>query len=141
MKRTFAFRDGKCVEITPDHVKELHYVQDDIKQFRSPDGAVIEGKSQWREHLKRTGTVEMSHADIKAGEKVWSKRKRDFAEKLASGEKYAKPVDVPVLESRDYERSRLNTEMANKLYNRPAPSRTELLKLTWDTAQDLRRRK
>lgn len=114
------------------------HVQDDLKEFRSPDGALITSRTKWREHLKRTGTVEMSHSDIKAGTEKWNKRKRDFAEKISRNQPLSR--EVPVMESRGHD-SRLNAEMANKLYNRPAPSRTELLKLTMETAADLQRRK
>lgn len=140
MKRTYAFRDGKCVEITPDRVKELHYVQNDL-EFQSSDGKHIGSRSEWREHLKRTGAIEMGHSDVKASTTQWNKRKAAFAEKLAKAPKDVRPVDAPVLEAPDYQRTRLNAEVRNRLEGRPAPSRTELIKLTMEQARDLAKRR
>ena len=133
MKRTYAFRDGKFVEITPAHVKELHFVQDDIKEYG--------GRSKWREYLKRTGAVEMGHSDVKASTEQWNKRKSAFAEKLARAPKEVRQVDTPVLDAPDYQRTRLNAEVRNRLEGRPEPSRTELIKITLEQARDLARRR
>ncbi len=142
MKRTYAFRNGKFVEITPEETKRVFNVQGDLKEFRSSDGKYIGGKRQWRDHLKRTGTIELGHSDIAASKSKWEKRKAAFAESLAKAPKSGvREVEREVINTPDYERSRLNAEVRNRLEGRPAPSRTELLKLTMDQAEYLGRRR
>lgn len=140
MKRSYAWRNGRLVELTPPEVDALHYVQDDIAEFHSPDGARIRGKAQWREHLKATGSIELGHSDIRAATTHWQKRKDDFKEKLkkAEGVKEAEP---PGGEIRAGEWSRLGVEMLNRLYNRPLPDRKTLIKLSIETARDLIKRR
>lgn len=41
-----------------------HYVMPDLQPFMSNTGQFIESRAQWNEHLKRTGTVEMSARDF-----------------------------------------------------------------------------
>lgn len=130
--RYVADKDGHWIPLERE-VSSTHYVQPDIAEFRSPDGAHITGRAQWREHLKRTGTVEMGHADLKDAQRAWKKRKRDFAESIKDAHKHGvKPAEVPQQheEIRDYQRSRLNAEVRNRLEGRPAPSLTQLLKIT-----------
>ena len=47
----------------------------DIEPFRSPDGQMIMGRAQWREHLKATDTIEMGHSDVKYAQTEWLKKK------------------------------------------------------------------
>ncbi len=119
--------------------KEFHHVQDDIMEFRSPDGTHITGRKQWREHLRRTDSMEMGHSDIKVAEQGWSKRKERFRERL--NRPGAKEVEAPSGEIRPTEHKRIDIEMANRLHNRPLPDRKTLIKLTLDTMKDLNRRR
>lgn len=123
-------------------VSRLHYVQPDIADFRSADGAHISGRSHWREHLKRTGAVEMGHSDIKAATESWNKRKAAFQDRIKGAESTGvRQVETPVVESCPMDRTRLSSEMANRLYNRPSPDRKTMIKLTLETAKDLARRR
>ncbi len=101
----------------------------------SPDGKHISGKKQWREHLARTGAVEMGHSDIAATKTKWDKRKAAFAEDLAKAPKDVGPVDREVINTPDYQRSRLNNEIKNRLEGRPTPDRITLLKLVMEEAR------
>jgi hypothetical protein len=118
------------------------FVMPDITPFKSPDGAYITGRRAWREHLKVTNSIEMSHSDVKAAQAQWAKRKEAHKDRLkgseqciADAEKYA-----PKGEVRPYQMSRLNVEMANRLHGRPTPERKEMIKLTLDTAKRMSRR-
>src|SRR5437879_12635207 len=82
IKHTYAWRNGRLVELTAQQINELHYVQDDIAEFQSTDGARIRGRTQWREHLKRTGSVEMGHSDMKAAERQWKKKREACKERV-----------------------------------------------------------
>jgi hypothetical protein len=42
-----------------------HLVMTDIQPFMANTGEYIESRSQWKEHLKRTGCVELTKADLK----------------------------------------------------------------------------
>jgi hypothetical protein len=142
MRRWVYDKDGNSREIdVSPRIDDLHYVQGDIAEFRSPDGAYISGRMQWREHLERTGQIEMGHSDLKATKEKWDKKKEAFKERIN------KPVpkvplrgEVNVMESREHE-SRINSEIKNRLDGRPAPDRKTLIKLTLETAQDLARRR
>lgn len=140
MKRIYAWRNGKLVEITPGQTDKFHYVQDDVKAFQSMDGAFIEGRAQWREHLKRTDSVEMGHSDIKSAERAWSKKKEGHQEKIRSLGKAVSEAQ-PTGEIRPIDRSRVGAEIANRLHNRPAPDRKTLIKLTLEAARDIARRR
>jgi hypothetical protein len=45
--------------------REAHMVMPDLQPFMSNTGVMIESRSQWKEHLKRTGSVELSKGDLK----------------------------------------------------------------------------
>lgn len=133
MKRTFIFRNGQFVESTPPEVKALPQVMPDVKEFQSPDGARIGGRRAWREHLKRTDSIEMGHSDIRSAQENWLKRKEAFQLKVAKPEG-VKEVEAPD-EIRPQERSRVQAEVLNRLDNRPAPDRKTLIKIALDTAK------
>lgn len=140
MRRTYAWRDGQLVELTTEAVSELHYIQPDIAEFRSSDGALIGGRSQWREHLNRTGSIEMGHADMRNAQENWGKKKEAFQQKLKRNTGEVKPVNISD-EIRPVVLSRVNAEMRNRLEGRPMPNRKMLIKLTMETARDLARRR
>lgn len=141
MRRTYAFRKGKFVEITPKRSRKWHYVQPDIAEFQSTDGAVIGSRSTWKEHLKRTGSVEMGHSDIQAQKQKWDKRKEQFRERLNRNTGDVREATPPDGEIRKYQKTRIGKEVANRLDGRPAPDRITLIKLTLETARDVARRK
>jgi len=122
-------------------VSEHHYVMPDLEPFRNTDGSLIEGRRQWREHQKATGTMETDAKEMQAQTERWNSKRADFKARMNK----AKPdevrqVDVPVVEARDYEMSRINRELANRLDGRPMPDRKMLIKLTLETARMLRGR-
>ena len=59
-----------------------HHVMGDIEPFRSPDGVMITGRKQWREHLKNTDSIEMGHADVKYAQAEWNRKKEVQRERL-----------------------------------------------------------
>lgn len=138
MPRYIADKDGHWV-LKESTVSEGHFVQPDLEEFRSTDGAWISGKRQWREHLKMTNAVELGHADLAAAKEKWESRKSSHAARIKGGQ-VVDPGPLPehIPES---PRSRVNAEVANRLYNRPAPDRKTLLKITLETARDLARRR
>lgn len=143
MKRTFVFDENKkkFVEKSMSVKKNLHFVQGDLAEFRSTDGARIGGRRQWREHLAKTGAIEMNHSDVVTSREKWASRKSAFRDRLASAEKRSvRPVAPPSGEIRDYDRSRVAKEVANRLHDRPMPDRKTLIKLTLDTERMLRGR-
>ncbi len=140
MKRTYAWRDGELVELTPEAVSELHYIQPDLAEFQSPDGARIGGRAQWKEHLKVTGSIEMGHADIQAQSEKWEQKKAKNRERLSRNTGDVRPAVIPE-DVQPTERSRLSAEMLNRLDGRPVPDRKTLIQLTRETAIALRRRR
>jgi len=134
-------KEGNSREVTTANIDWNHYVQPDLVEFRSTDGAIISGRAQWREHLARTGQVEMGHSDIRANQEKWKKKKEKFSEKLNVPVPQVETRPVDVLNSRDYEMSRIHKEVANHLEGRPQPDRKTLIKMTLETAKDLARRR
>lgn len=138
-RRVWRYIDGVAYELGTEPVTEAHHVMGDIEPFQSPDGAYITGRRQWREHLKETDSIEMSHADIAVAYEKWQRRKADFRDKIKdSFGKVNEAADVPV-STRPYDRSRLATEMLNRLHGKPEPMRKELIKLTLDIAKRMNR--
>lgn len=109
------------------------YVQPDIEEYG--------GRAKFREHLKRTGTVELGHSDIASAHDRWESRKSGFRQRIQGAERQqVRPVDSKVVEAPDYQMTRLNQEMANRLDGRPMPDRKMLIKMTLETARQLSRR-
>jgi hypothetical protein len=138
-RRVWVYIDGEAYERGSEPERAAHHVMGDIEPFKSPDGAMIMGRRQWREHLKATDSIEMNHADMKAAQETWNKRKEANAEKLKDSAKYVRDASIPAGEIRPFNRSNLNVEIANRLHNRPQPERKELIKLTLDIAKRMNR--
>jgi len=105
-------------------------VYGDFEPFRSPDGQMIMGKAQWREHLKRTDTIEMGHSDVKYAQAQWNKKKEQHRERLKGQVAMVQEFDRPGALIAPHRMSGLNVEMANRLHNRPMPERKEMIKMT-----------
>jgi hypothetical protein len=50
----------------------------DIEPFMSPSGEYITSRSKWREHLKRTNSIEISHSDVPYMQKVRAQKDRNI---------------------------------------------------------------
>lgn len=124
--------DGKAFVEKQRSVERHHYVMGDIAEYG--------GRAKFREHLKRTGTMEMGHSDLRAAQEKWNSRKADHQAKVKLAQKYnVKPTEMPQEPPRQ-ESSMLAREMANRLHGRPEPDRKTLIKLTLETARMLRGR-
>ena len=134
MKTTWRYpSDGSDpYEVTGGGTPMTHHVMGDIESFRSPDGIMIEGRKQWREHLKATDSIEMGHSDVKYAQQEWNKKKEIQRERLKGQVATVQEFDRPGAPITPMQRSGLNVEMANRLHNRPAPERKEMLKMTLD---------
>lgn len=117
--------------------RDAAYVLPDMQPFRSNDGAFINGRRQWREHLRANELVELGHSDIKAGQEAWSKRKAIHRERVERASKLARTEHVES-EFSVKQRSRVGVEVANRLHGRPTPTRRELIRLTLDVARKVR---
>jgi hypothetical protein len=80
MKRTWVYpSDGsEAYEVTRGEYRNesMASVMGDMAPFMSPDGVMIEGRKQWREHLKRTDSIEMGHSDVKYAQQEWNRKKK-----------------------------------------------------------------
>lgn len=140
MRRRWIYVEGQAYEAGSEPVIEAHHVIPDIEPFKSPDGAFITGRAHWREHLKRTDSIEMSHSDMKSAQANWAKRKQAYRERLKESAQVVQRWDEPKGEIRPMQRSGLAVEMANRLHGRPAPERKEMIKLTLDISRRMQRR-
>jgi hypothetical protein len=109
---------------------EYTTVMGDITPFMSPDGVMIEGRKQWRDHLKRTDSIEMGHSDVKYAQQEWNKKKEAHRDRLRGQLATVQEFDRPGAPIAPVKMSNLNVEMANRLHNRPMPERKEMIKMT-----------
>ena len=110
--------------------QESAYVMPDIEPFRATSGRYISGRSAWREHLARTGNVEMGHADLKRATENHEKRKAREKESLTRAQKLGvQAKHVPFEQPVPQERSRMSVRVAERLHGRPAPDRKTLIKI------------
>ena len=140
MKTTWVFpSDGS--EPYEKHLgtpNERYSVMGDITPFMSPDGVMIEGRAQWREHLKKTDSIEMGHSDVKYAQQEWNKKKAAHIDRLRGQVAVTQEFDRPSAPIAPTKMSNLNVEMANRLHNRPMPERKEMIKLTLDQMKRMR---
>ena len=132
MRRSWVYdKDGKAHERVQESTIEHHYIQPDISEHG--------GRAKWRERLKQNGSIEMSPREMHEASQKFRAKKAEFEAKIEAGRKYTTPrADVDVMESKPYEMSRLNKEVANRLDGRPVPDRKMLIKMTLETARMLR---
>jgi hypothetical protein len=114
-------------------------IMPDLTPFRSPDGAFITSRSTWREHLKRTDSIEMTHSDVASAQQNWNKRRQSFQDRLKFSAQAVVDASQNAGEIRPIQRTGLNVEIANRLHGRPAPERKELIKLSLDIAKRMNR--
>jgi hypothetical protein len=78
MKRVYVFEDGEMVEKIRSKRDRLHYIQDDIKPYKSMiDGSTISSRSQHRRHLKRNGCIEVGNETMQNNVKPPKDSRRD----------------------------------------------------------------
>jgi hypothetical protein len=140
-RRVWRYVDGVAYELGTDPAPDsaAHHVMGDIEPFQSPDGVYITGRRQWREHLKATDSIEMGHADMKASQEAWAKRKQAHQERLKGAAEHVREHDRPIDTSAPFKRTGLNVEVLNRLHGKPEPARKELIKLTMDIAKRMNR--
>lgn len=106
------------------------YVQPDFQPFMDTSGKLISGRRDWKEHLASTGTQELGRGDLKAA------TDRHVAAKQAKREQWAKAsAQAPVRdtgEARPVVPSETVKRVLNRLEGRPAPSRTELVRIAME---------
>lgn len=67
MKRTYVYEDGEMVEKIKSKRSRMHYVQDDIKPYKSmADGSIISSRSQHRRHLKQHNCIEVGNESMES---------------------------------------------------------------------------
>jgi hypothetical protein len=136
VKRRFVQINGELVEREQVTTRSFE-VMPDFQPFVSNDGKVIEGRRQWREHLKQTGGLEMGHGDIKKQTEAWKNRQAAHQAKLAKAQSTVADATANVSHNFDpAPRSRLSAEVANRLHGKTPPTRRELINL----AVELKRR-
>ena len=132
------YHGSECVFFAGKRVNRSTEIMPDLAEFKSVDGAVISGRAAWREHLKKTDCIEMGHSDMKAAQESWAKRKAAHNDRLKGQLAISQQFDRPS-EMREFRRSNLNVEMANRLHGRPPPDRIEMLKMTLEQMKRTKR--
>ena len=118
--RYVADKDGHWIPYQHESFDASPYVQDDIKQYG--------GRRKWREYLKRSGSVEMGYSDIKQATEKWNSRRQAHADSMKQRDPHIREAEAPPLDPQyDYRRSRLNSEIKNRLDGRAAPPLTTLV--------------
>lgn len=117
----------------------MSYVIPDIQPFTSNDGVRIEGRRQWREHLKAKGLEELGLSDLSAAQQAAEKRKREAIAKVEKLKnevigKWEEPTPLPESET---ERNRLWCKVAERLDGRDKPTRKQLIRVV---VEEMRRK-
>ena len=78
MKRTYVYKDGRMVEKMTRHSPSYHFVQDDIKPYKSMiDGRMITSRSQHRRHLKANNCIEVGNESMETKVRVEKDTRKD----------------------------------------------------------------
>jgi hypothetical protein len=117
----------------------MSYVIPDIQPFRSNDGAQINGRRQWREHLKATGLEEFGVSDLSAAQQAAEKRRREAIAKIEKLQKevigkWEEPTPLPESEP---DKNRLWCKVAERLDGRDKPTRKQLIRVV---VEEMRRK-
>jgi len=120
----------------------MSYVIPDIQPFKDTTGKVIEGRRQWRDHLKAIDAVEMGHSDLEAQRAALEKKKREHLEKVEKAAKlqlkteWQEPKEV---EQDPQTHKRLWAKVAERLEGRPEPTRKQLLRIVMEEQRRAKR--
>jgi hypothetical protein len=78
MKRIYVFEDGEMREKIPRRSSRYHYIQDDLKPYKSMiDGSMISSRSKHKSHLKQHGCVEVGNETMENKKQVIRDTRRD----------------------------------------------------------------
>lgn len=120
----------------------MSYVVPDIQPFKDTTGKVIEGRRQWREHLKSIDAVEMGKADLEKARELQEKKKREQLEKVEKQAKLSLKTDwqePKEIEADPHRHKRLWAKVAERLEGREAPTRKQLLRIVVEEQKRVRR--
>lgn len=110
--------------------QEAHYaplVMSDIDPFVDNTGTYISGRTQWRNHLKQTGSIEYGPEDIKKAGENHFKRRQEYEDRIKK-----LPPNAPITPSetaRPVEMSQAARRVLERLDGRPAPDRKTLIQI------------
>lgn len=107
---------------------ESAYIAPDIQPFVSSSGARISGRAAWREHLNRSGAVEMGASDLKAQTERHLKAKAAHQDRMARATAAAQPVPMPA-QAQPLQPSRTAARVMERLHGRPTPDRPTLIRM------------
>ena len=85
-RKTYIWENGELVEKIKSRKSDHHYVQDDIKPYKSMiNGQMITSRSQHRRHLKRKGCIEVGNESMETRtQQVKSNRREILREQLSN---------------------------------------------------------
>ncbi len=135
MRQRFVQIEGELVPANEAAMASVHHIMPDIEPFTANTGAYIEGRRQWREHLKEKNCEELGHADVKERGEKWQKKREAFREKLKNADRIAPSVEASERDFTAERRSRLAAEVLNRLDGKATPSRKEVIRLTLELAK------
>ena len=85
LKRTYVWRDGEMVEVTPARYRKIHAVKDDTMDpfvsHATSEGKVFDSMSKYKEHLERHG-YEITGGDHITGVTMETHRPRASREEI-----------------------------------------------------------
>ena len=120
----------RCWRLKDDEQRAA-YVMPDIEPFRDTSGQYITGRSAWREHLKRTGTIELGHADLKTQAERHLVRQQAHRDRMEQATSAARPMPIPQTAA-PVAPSQTAARVAERLHGRPTPDRPTLIKIAME---------
>lgn len=141
-RRRWVYVDGVAHEVGAQEPSDVHIVMPDLAAFKASDGAHIEGRAQWRRHLKANDLQEYGHSDMKHMAEMRKRKQEAFKRRLNNPLGQNNHGGVRETTVRDdwqpAERGRLQVEMLNRLHGKPVPPRKELIKMSLDLAKRMK---
>ena len=86
MKKSYIWEDGKLVEKIKSKREDLHFIQDDIKPYKSMiNGQMITSRSQHKRHLKANNCIEVGNEKMENKPRTFKSNRREILREQLAG--------------------------------------------------------
>lgn len=109
--------------------QEAAYIVPDIEPFMDTSGTLITGRSAWKDHLRKTGSEEFGHQDLKKLTEAQLRKRAEYREKMSRLAAQAKVTHEPAPPIKPSDTVR---RVMARLHDRPMPDRKTLIQIAME---------